>query len=242
MKTSSAELKRTARENLSGKYGVAMLAMITVSLIPSALLYPFADNASHGGASQKTIYYLASIIITVLQLILTCGQLRLHLNIATRQPYQFSDIFFSFRAHPQKIVGAYLLFVLYMLPAVLPGSVLLTFALLLFTDSAPFIGLTVIVLGAGIIFDIRIALQCSLVFFMLVDNPYASIRGTFRRSKELMEGNKLRLLYLQLSFLGFYLLAVLSCGIGLLWLMPYMQQTMVSFYLDVQDVKGAAHS
>lgn len=102
MKTSSAELKRTARENLSGKYGVAMLAMITVSLIPSALLYPFADNASHGGASQKTIYYLASIIITVLQLILTCGQLRLHLNIATRQPYQFSDIFFSFRAHPQK--------------------------------------------------------------------------------------------------------------------------------------------
>lgn len=40
MKTSSAELKRTARENLSGKYGVAMLAMITVSLIPSALLYP----------------------------------------------------------------------------------------------------------------------------------------------------------------------------------------------------------
>ena len=92
------------------------------------------------------------------------------------------------------------------------------------------------------IIDIRIALQCSLVFFMLVDNPYASIRGTFRRSKELMEGNKLRLLYLQLSFLGFYLLAVLSCGIGLLWLMPYMQQTMVSFYLDVQDVKGAAHS
>ena len=57
-----------------------------------------------------------------------------------------------------------------------------------------------------------------------------------------MEGNKLRLLYLQLIFLGFYLLAVLSCGIGLLWLMPYMQQTMVSFYLDVQDVKGVAHS
>ena len=68
MKTSSAELKRTARENLSGKYGVAMLAMITVSLIPSALLYPFADNASHGGASQKDnllsgfyYYYCASV-------------------------------------------------------------------------------------------------------------------------------------------------------------------------------------
>ena len=29
MKTSSAELKRTARENLSGKYGVAILLQIT---------------------------------------------------------------------------------------------------------------------------------------------------------------------------------------------------------------------
>ena len=49
-------------------------------------------------------------------------------------------------------------------------------------------------------------------------------------------------LIIRLTGFLFYLLAVLSCGIGLLWLMPYMQQTMVSFYLDVQDVKGAAHS
>ena len=68
MKTSSAELKRTARENLNGKYGIAILVMITASLIPSALLYPFAENASHGGASQRIIYYLASIIITVIQI------------------------------------------------------------------------------------------------------------------------------------------------------------------------------
>ena len=166
-------------------------------------------------------------------MILTCGQLRLHLNIATRQPYQCSDIFFSFRAHPQKIVGAYLLLMLYMIPAVLPGGILLALALSLFANSAPITGLAVIVLLAGMIIDIRIALQCSLVFFMLVDNPDAPIRSTFRRSKELMEGNKLRLLYLQLSFIGFYLLAVLSCGIGLLWLMPYMQQTLTHFYLDV---------
>lgn len=36
MKTPSAELKRIARENLNGKYGVAILVMITASLIPSA--------------------------------------------------------------------------------------------------------------------------------------------------------------------------------------------------------------
>ena len=105
MKTPSAELKRIARENLNGKYGVAILVMITASLIPSALLYPFAENARHGGASQRIIYYLASIIITVIQLLLTCGQLRLHLNIANGQPYQFSDIFFSFRRNSWRVTN-----------------------------------------------------------------------------------------------------------------------------------------
>lgn len=32
MKTPSAELKRIARENLNGKYGIAILVMITASL------------------------------------------------------------------------------------------------------------------------------------------------------------------------------------------------------------------
>ena len=57
MKTSSAELKRTARENLNGKYGIAILVMITASLIPSALLYPFEENASHGGAYLLSGFY-----------------------------------------------------------------------------------------------------------------------------------------------------------------------------------------
>ncbi len=69
MKTSSAELKRTARENLSGKYGVAMLAMITVSLIPSALLYPFLQITPVTAVHHKKdnllsgfyYYYCASV-------------------------------------------------------------------------------------------------------------------------------------------------------------------------------------
>ena len=55
MKTSSAELKRTARENLSGKYGVAMLAMITVSLIPSALLNLWSVTTSFKYRNQTTL-------------------------------------------------------------------------------------------------------------------------------------------------------------------------------------------
>ena len=38
------------------------------------------------------------------------------------------------------------------------------------------------------------------------------------------------LFVLQLSFIGWVLLAICSCGIGFLWLSPYMEVTKVKFF------------
>ena len=53
------------------------------------------------------------------------------------------------------------------------------------------------------------------------------------RSKELMMGNKWRLFCLQLSFIGWNLLCVLTLGIGYLWLTPYQNAAETAFYLEV---------
>lgn len=45
-----------------------------------------------------------------------------------------------------------------------------------------------------------------------------------------MEGNLGRLFYIELSFIGLALLGLLSCGIGMLWVTPYMMQVSVNFY------------
>ena len=55
----------------------------------------------------------------------------------------------------------------------------------------------------------------------------------FRTSARLMQGQKGRLFYIQLSFLGWMILCMLSCYIGYLWIGPYMSQVTVTFYLDV---------
>lgn len=71
--------------------------------------------------------------------------------------------------------------------------------------------------------------------FILEDNPELSAKAAIDRSVAMMKGHKFDLFYLCLSFIGWALLAILTLGIGLLWLMPYMQTSIVSFYEDVKE-------
>jgi uncharacterized membrane protein len=71
--------------------------------------------------------------------------------------------------------------------------------------------------------------------YILKDNPELSILDTLRLSRKMMQGHKMRLFCLQLSFLGWILLSVLTLGIGMLWLLPYMMTTMSAFYQDVRE-------
>ncbi|MEY8662995.1 DUF975 family protein [Ligilactobacillus faecis] len=52
-------------------------------------------------------------------------------------------------------------------------------------------------------------------------------------SRELMNGHKMDLFVLQLSFIGWVFLGLATFGIGLIWVIPYYQTTMVAFYKDL---------
>ncbi len=52
-------------------------------------------------------------------------------------------------------------------------------------------------------------------------------------SKELMVGHKGRLFWLDVSFIGWYLLGFFTFGIGFLWINPYVQTTKAAFYNDL---------
>ncbi|MCZ8518379.1 MULTISPECIES: DUF975 family protein [Paenibacillus] len=61
------------------------------------------------------------------------------------------------------------------------------------------------------------------------------------RSKEMMKGHKWRYFVLGLSFLGWVLLAVLTAGIGFLWLGPYMSVTNANFYTNLKASQGQGY-
>lgn len=80
----------------------------------------------------------------------------------------------------------------------------------------------------GIIASYRYALAP----YLLAENPDMGVMEAIARSKELMNGNKWRLFCLQLSFIGWNLLCVLTLGIGYLWLTPYQNAAEAAFYLE----------
>lgn len=45
-----------------------------------------------------------------------------------------------------------------------------------------------------------------------------------------MKGHKTELFVLDLSFIGWWLLSIITLGIGFLWLVPYYRQTVANFY------------
>lgn len=77
----------------------------------------------------------------------------------------------------------------------------------------------------------------SMMFFVMAENPKISVCKAMDISKELTRGYKGELFVLDLSFLGWAILASIPCGLGYLWLWPYMVMTKTNAY---QYLKQAA--
>lgn len=70
--------------------------------------------------------------------------------------------------------------------------------------------------------------------FLLNDYPELSPKEALKLSREMMKGYKWNLFVLDLTFIGWDILAILTCGIGLLWVMPYQTLAEAYFYEDLK--------
>lgn len=70
--------------------------------------------------------------------------------------------------------------------------------------------------------------------YILEDYPEIDAWDASTRSRKMMKGHKFDLFCLQLRFIGWILLGVLTCGIGLLWVIPYMTAAETAFYNDLK--------
>lgn len=84
------------------------------------------------------------------------------------------------------------------------------------------------------------SLAYSQVFYILAEDKNIKPMDALRKSKAIMEGHKGELFRLGLQFLGWFLLSILTLGIGLLWVLPYFQTTMVLFYDKISKKEATA--
>ena len=74
------------------------------------------------------------------------------------------------------------------------------------------------------------AYEYLMVPYILAENPNIDSKRAFQMSRDMMKGEKWDTFVLELSFLGWTLLGVLACGIGSLFVAPYMQATFTELY------------
>lgn len=78
MKRKSAEIKRIARENLTGHYGLPMGAMVVSQLIVTLPTMFFSRNLTpYSGNMEWAIYYVAAFVLALLGVVLNIGILGL---------------------------------------------------------------------------------------------------------------------------------------------------------------------
>mgnify|MGYP001060695172 CR=1 FL=1 len=75
-----------------------------------------------------------------------------------------------------------------------------------------------------------------MIPYILADNPNIERREAFRLSKQMMKGNKWKTFILDLSFLGWNFLSVLTFGIlSILYVNPYNATTMTELYVVLKE-------
>ena len=70
--------------------------------------------------------------------------------------------------------------------------------------------------------------------FILKDQPELANNAAIEKSMAMMDGNKMKLFLLDLSFIGWAILCLFTFGIGFIFLQPYVQSAHAAFYEDLK--------
>jgi uncharacterized membrane protein len=254
----AADFRRAARGALSGKWGIAVAAYLLYTVVTFACLLPMyiavipvsiASSLNGGEMAPAAIavmlacYLLALIAAIVVSPALSVGYYRFNLELYGEGDAQIKSLFFGFKNCFGKAFKATLLIALRVLlciavmsVGIIPGAIMIAMETPLLT----FLGVLLMVIGyvMGLILIFVIAFKYVLVPMVLADDPTLSAREAVRRSAELMKGNVIRYICLNLSFIGWYLLAACCCSFGTVVLTPYMSAASTSFYLAIKREKG----
>jgi len=211
------DLKDAALATLKGKWGsfVGLTFIYFLLEFLASGISQFGTTFSGSSFSTLATFFIgAGFLVTLLLLPLSVGYAVACLN-ASRQdlPAEIGDLFIGYKNF-WHVLGTLLLMTL----AVLAGFICL------------------------IIPGIILALAYGLVPYVLHDNPELSAVETLKKSRMMMDGHKWELFLLELSFIGWLLLGILTLFIGYLWLVPYMQMTVTKFYEKIRSEYEATNT
>ena len=224
----SSELRRIARQNLEGTWGISVGVALVASILGGAVTgtgsninFNFNEESVRNlppvfwtvllpAASLAGLLSLAALILGG---VVELGYAKFLLKQHDKKELAFSDLFSQFdrfgTGFAQKFLRT-LFTVLWSLLFIIPGIVK--------------------------------ALSYAMTPFILEEHPEMTASQAIKASMKLMEGHKMDLFILSLTFIGWGILACLTMGIGFLFLNPYMNAAYAAFYRSISGQRQEARS
>lgn len=205
------------------------LTISVLATLPGLLIKPFALSIS--------LYFLFILLGTVFSGMLNAGFHYLCLKLYCGRAVSVRDIFYAFTKQTGTALSlSIMMSVLEVVPMMPAYYFLQRFG---GSQSSMDMATALFCYTPALILTTIWKLIYSQIYFFMLDFPFFSAKELFRESRLLMCGHKGRLFYIQVCFLPLILtLGVFTCGIGMLWITPFMYAVKTEFYLDLVTKKG----
>lgn len=164
-----------------------------------------------------------SVIFLMLGSVVGLGYRRYTLSLIDGEPAEFKQLFSQFHRLWPAVRLRLLQYVIAFAPLIAVSLVAVVIPLLG--------GLLVLVWLVGFIY---VTYGFTVADFLMAEDEHCGARDALRQSWALMEGRRWEYFCLELSFIGWSILAGFTFGIGGLFLSPYVQVATASFYRDLR--------
>ena len=204
-----AELKSKAKAQLKGNYLILFLCDLIYQVVNSYSNYLVALLTKLGTSVAVDISassFAGNIIVSAILAPISISLTLMYLGMIKGENPNISDMFAGFSFWIKTIIFMFL------------HSFLLVLWYMLF-------------IVPGIIKGYSYAMAP----YIFAENPDKEAMECITESRKMMKGYKLDLFALQLSFLGWIIVGILTLGIGFIWITPYMRATTANFYNELKE-------
>ena len=213
-----SDIRRVARENLSGNWGlsIGLAAIMGGMLIGSSFLPQLNIHMENQDIESWEQFFRVTLGSTTLSVntinlvhfilggVIQLGYAQFLLKQYNRANFEVKDLFSQFERFGQAFLQRFLR--------------------ILYTSLW-----SLLFIIPGIVKSYAYAMTP----FIMAENPEMTASEAITASKEMMDGHKGELFTLDLTFIGWELLCLLTLNIGHLWLNPYKNAAYAVFYKDL---------
>ncbi len=248
----ASEYRAKARGALKGRWGLGVGAWFVATLLGGTYITAASSgNVVSNVSSEQAMYMLGYqpvlailvvaliyyVVLFVISGAMRIGYAKFNLNLTQQQPVKFSDIFWGFSMFGKSFALTVLTMLFYTFVIVVSIILMYIAFFVVAMISSGSNGIAMFMLFVILIlFVVVLTVVMVKIYFapyILAENPTLKASEALKLSNKLMEGNVWKFVCLNLSFIGWNILAALTLYIGYLWVGPYFEAATTFFYQDL---------